>query len=341
MKPSAFLEARFGKLDASGKFWMWAGLITLVCSMGMAYDYGSQVTFKHGAVMAALSFATAFLLEEAYSFWKKGLTGVALGLTIISVPMFWQEGKSHIAYTAGYRGASVESVHVQNTKYNSTVAAESEEKAAYDMMAKRFAELNAQNGWAATMTADAERAKLPGLELAIQLESKRGGCKQVCETKTKERDAVNSRIAVLEERSALQQKLEAARAYLDKRREKVAGTEHKSSVVEHQTNTLIRIASLFSTGDAKTNAAIQEGVDLENTIGLALMPVILPALCFFMMGLRRKDDPAGNDTAAPRPARDHGSAPSGLHVITKTVDHTDHATKDALSRLRQCIQAAA
>ena len=55
-----------------------------------------------------------------------------------------------------------------------------EAKATLAMFEKRLAELEGQNGWAASATADSMRARLPALELAINQEAARGGCKAKC-----------------------------------------------------------------------------------------------------------------------------------------------------------------
>lgn len=311
-KLSRFLTARFGKLDATGKFWMWAGIVTLLVSMGMAYDYGSQVTWKHGVVMGALSFATAFLIEEAYSYYKKGLYGVAIGLAIVSVPMFWQETKSHVAYTAGFRGASVEKVRVQNTKYDGAQDTVKENQAQLVFWQKRLDTLTSQNGWTATVTADGLRAELAALE-GDKVFKRSKSCADVTipESRTfcDKRAQVQARIATLEETKDLSDKIAHAKSVLAGLRDKAANVEHQTSVVEHQTDLLVKVAGLLFQGDTKATAKLAEGVDLENTVMLALMPVMLPALCFFMMGLRRIE---GDDETVS--ANDNGSK-DGSHTI--------------------------
>lgn len=347
-KLSAFLTARFGKLDATGKFWMWAGIITLICSMGMAYDYGSQVTWKHGLVMGALSFATAFLLEEAYSYWKRGLTGVAIGLTIVSIPMFWQETKSHIAYTAGFRTASVEKVKVQNTKYNGAQDDVNKLDEQIAFWTKRRSSLIEQNGWTATVTADALRARLDGMNLAIKQEEARGGCKAKCLDRTKERDEVASRIAVLEETKGLDDRIKQANDKLAELRTKAGAIEHQTSIVEHQTDFLQKaVAFALNKGDSKASPTMAEGVDIENTIMLALMPVMLPALCFFMMGLRRQDDEHAAKPASSRvPPVDERFAPppaaTADQAANTVLGHSRLAVRSAtLADLRSSLRSIA
>jgi len=306
----ALLRERFGDLTATGRFWMWAGLITLACSMGMAYDYGSQVSFKHGLIMGALTFATAFIIEEAYKHWRQGMKGVAIGLALVSVPLFWQESKSHIAYTAGFRGINVETANLQQTKYDDGRDDVEKAKATLALFESRLADLQKANGWATTVTADALRAKLSSLNLAIDQEASRGGCKAKCLVRTQERDDVASRIAVLERVDETTKKIEATKAVIANYKEKAAAVEHKPSIVSHQNTTLFKLASLVTSGQVEASPLLKEVVEQENTIGLALMPVILPALSFFMMGLYRREEdetPAKPRITSPRPTVIDGS----------------------------------
>jgi len=301
-KLSRFLTARFGKLDAQGKFWMWCGLITLAISMGMAYDYGSQVTWKHGGVMAALSLSTAFVLEEAYSYYKRGLYGVAIGFSLVAAPLFWQEAKSHIAYTAGYRGDSVSKVHIQNKKADGADETVAENKAQLAFWQKRLDTLTSQNGWTATVTADGLRAELTAME-GDQVFKRSKGCANVTIPESRifcdKRAQLQSRIAVLEETSDLSKKIEHAKTVLAGLRDKAGAIERQSSIVEHQQDLLVKVAGLLFKGDSKATPNVAEGVEIENTVSLALMPVILPALFFFMMGLRRQDDTAEPEIVRP------------------------------------------
>ena len=326
----AGIASLFDRYTAWGKFWLLLGMVLLAAAAAMSFDFGWGVSTKHALFLAGMSFVTAFLPDAAYEKWNAKSYGASLALALCSLPLFGLEFFSHAGYTAGLRGINISDTNVQNTKWSAAQHAAGEEKAAYDMMAKRFADLNAQNGWAGTVTADAERAKLPGLQLAIENESKRGGCKTLCEVKTKDRDAVNARIAILEERTDLQKKLEAARAYLDKRRDRAAAVEHKSSAVEHQNAFLTKAVALTVNGTLEATPVQAEKVQQAVNLGMALAGTGLPALCFFAAGLyRRKED---EHTAPIKTA--------GLHVLTKTIDHTDHAMREHLHALAKSLKAA-
>lgn len=285
----AFTQEAFGDLTATGRVWMWVGLITLACSMGMAFDYGQQVSFKHGLVMALLSLCTAFILEEAYKFGCKGHKFVAFGFAVVAIPMFWQETKSHIAYTAGFRGINVETSELQETKYKDKRDDVEETKANLALYERRLAALQEANPWAASVTADQLRAKLASANLAIEVEASKGGCKVNCLKRTQERDDLQSRANAIDEMNRYVRMVDDTKAALQKTRDKAAAVEHAPSIVQHQNTTLFKLASLISNGNVNASPLLKEVVEQENTIGLALMPVLLPAFAFFTMGLYRRD----------------------------------------------------
>lgn len=305
------LRERFGNLNAAGKFWMWAGLITLACSMGMAYDYASQVSWKHGLVLAAVSFATAFLPEEAYKQWRNGLRGVAIGLVAVSIPMFWQEAKSHIAYTAGFRGINVETATLQQTKYDDQRG--SREQALRDIQSAQAA-IDRLKWLPSSVTVHGIRAEIANLEgnhiyrrskecANVTIPESRSFCDKLTEAR--------KQLGAAEDLVREKERLAAAQRWLQTAQEKAASLDHKPSIVQHQNTTLFKLASLLTNGGTEASPLLKEVVEQENTVGLALMPVILPALCFFMMGLYRKDDEPDAPIAQPTP-----------HVARETVNTT-------------------
>lgn len=314
---SRALSARFGNLTPKGRCYMWLGLLTLGVSMGMAYDYGSQVSWKHGAVMAALSVATAFVLEDAYGYWKKGLHAVAIIFAIVSAPLFWQESKSHIAYTAGFRGASVDVVRVQNAKYDGAQDKVQENKKNLADMKAELATMKSANGWSATVTADGLRAQVAAME-GDKVFKRAKECRDVTIPESRafcdKRADLQDKIAAAERLTSLQNKIQNLQVAVDTYRDDAGKVEHKTSVVEHQTTTLVKVASLLTRGDFNASPILAESVDLENTVFLALMPVILPAFFFFVMGLERKGDHDPEFTFAKRSATPIATP----HVLTET-----------------------
>ena len=50
----SFIEAMFGTLDKTGKVWARVGAIVLAVAAAMSFDFGHQVSFKHGLFLASL-----------------------------------------------------------------------------------------------------------------------------------------------------------------------------------------------------------------------------------------------------------------------------------------------
>lgn len=319
--------AILNRYTAWGKFWLGLGVILLGAASAMSFDFGWGVSAKHAVFLAGMSFVTAFIPDAAYEMWAENKKAASLAIAACSIPLFGLEFFSHAGYTAGLRGLNVSETHVQNFKYDAAQEAANEEKRAYDMMAARYVKLQEQNGWAATVTAEALRARLPALELAIKQES--DNCKARCLARTKERDDIASKIAVLEERSELQKKLDAARTWLDKRRAKAETTEHKSSAVEHQNAFLTKAVALTVNGTLEATPVQAEKVQQAVNLGMALAGTGLPALCFFAAGLYRNREHGFKGTSTPLPT---------THVLTKT--QTDTSTKEALARLALAINGA-
>ena len=312
------LRERFGNLNATGKFWMWAGLVTLLCSMAMAYDYASQFSWKHGLVLAAVSFATAFLPEESYKHWRAGMRGVAVGLVVVSIPMFWQEAKSHIAYTAGFRGINVETASLQQTRYDD--GRNSVEQANRDIVSAE-ARIKQLSWLPSDVTATGIASAIDTKNEEVRQEAKRGGCGPNCLRLRQELTELEKRKGAIEDLTAEKAKLAAAKAWLENAKNKAAAIEHKPSIVSHQNTTLFKLASLLTSGNLEASPLLKEVVEQENTVGLALMPVILPALCFFMMGLYRKheDDDA---PATPYVARETVNTKPTIQPLKPVIEYT-------------------
>ena len=301
----SIIKGMFGTLCPWGKFWLYLGLASLAAAAGMSAAVGWKMTALHAVFLACLSFVTAFLPEVAYRSWGEGRKGVALGLSVLAIPLFMVEFGQHAAYTAGIRGHDLATARVQNVRYDGAQESVKEDKARHEWAKKRLAELTAQNGWSATLTADAERAKLPGLELAIAQEASRGGCKSKCLERTKERDLLQARIAILEEKSILQKQIDGTKDLLNTARAKAETVEHKSSQTEHMNAFLSKAVSIFGYGDLSPTPMVEEVTQQSANLAMAMAGTGLPALALFIAGLYRREgdgepiEPVHTAPAAP------------------------------------------
>ncbi|MEQ1670119.1 MAG: hypothetical protein ABL893_04590 [Hyphomicrobium sp.] len=327
------LKAMFGTLCPWGKFWLYLGLAALAAAAWMSFAVGWKMTTAHALFLAILSFVTAFLPMAAEKVWSEGRKGIALALAALSLPLFAIEFGQHAAYTAGIRGHDLTTAKVQNTKWADGRGDVEEARKTLALFEKRLADLQGENKWATTVTADALRAKLAGLNLAIDQEAARGGCKTKCLERTKERDDAASRIAILERVDDVTAKITATKAVIASAREKSATIEHKSSQTEHMNAFLSKAVALVGQGTLKPTDFTEESTQLSANLAMALAGTGLPALALFVAGLyRRKEDedptPANASRETPRPI---GPTPT-VHFIDQI---KDDGMLQAIAKLRQ------
>lgn len=298
------LKPLFGTLSPWGVFWLYLGLASLAAAAGMSFMVGLKMTMLHALFLAVLSFVTAFIPESAYRAWNDGRKLVAIGLGFVSIPLFAVEFGQHAAYTAGIRGHEIATTKVQNVKWQDAQGNTTELRDNIKTWERRRDSLIQQNGWSATVTADALRARMASLNLAIDQEAARGGCKQRCLARTQERDEVKSRIAILEEHKGLDERIKQATDRLAELRDKAAKVEHKSSQTEHMNAFLSKAVALVGQGDLTPTEFTQESTQLSANLAVALAATGLPAICFFVMGqYRRREEQHEAESSQPRKIR--------------------------------------
>lgn len=283
----------FGDLPSWGRFWLSLGIASLVAAALMSWDFGYSISFKHGAFLACLTVVTAFLPDAAYTQWETTRKGVGIALAILCVPLFLVEFYSHAGYTAGLRGANVSDAKVQNARYDHAQEATKEDKANLEMWKAQLARLMEQDGWVATIKAEALRAELGTVKERMTAEEagkrgrKAGRGKEFEALQNKSNDLA-ARIAKVEQREDLTKRIEATQRILDRKREVANATEHKSSAVAHQKDWFARAVSFAGFGKTKPSEMVEEGVDHTVNVAMAFIGTVLPALALFVAGLYRR-----------------------------------------------------
>lgn len=297
----SLLREMYGDLTPWGKFWLTLGLVTLACAALMSFDFGYSISIKHALFLMCLSAVAAFGPDAAREQWHAGRRGVAAAIGLLCVPLLGLEFYTHAGYTAGLRGQNIETATVQNTRYAGRQDEIAEAKTSLVMWEKRLAELEAQNAWAASVTAEALRAQLASSNLAIEQETARGGCKAKCLARTKDRDDLATRIAIAEERGNLAAKIEATKKVVATARDKAAVTEFKSSAVGHQNEFLSKVVALVGTGSLRPTEFMSASADQSVNLGMALGGTGLPALALLIAGLYRRRQPREDEADTRQP----------------------------------------
>jgi hypothetical protein len=210
------------------------------------------------------------------------------------------------------RGHNIETATVQNTRFDAANDAVTDDKANVALWRKQLAALIEQNAWAGTIKADGLRASLNAAQKAIDLESARGGCKTKCLAEMEKKADLERRITVAEQATDLTTRIEATQRILDGKREVAAKTEHKSSAVAHQNDSLKKWVALVANGNTVATDLQAVSAEQSANLAMAVAGTGLPAFALFMAGLfrtnrRHPDEPhpppvseLGNRNSEPR-----------------------------------------
>lgn len=297
------IKAYWQQYTPLGQLFLFLGCAALVVDAGMSYAFGISMSKWHAIGFALCAFFLAFLPDAAYREHEHGRKGTAAILGLLCVPLGIVAYYTHVGYTVGQRVMDSEGASVQNVKYEDTRDGIEEGKRSLKLAEDRLKDLTAANGWSATVTATALRAQLDTAQKAIDLEAARGGCKAKCAARMKEKADLESRIAILEERTDLTTRIEAAKRWLEKARDQAKGTDKRVSQAQNQNKFVSQLVLAYAGAD--TEAALNPDASTQNFVQIfisamvALVGIIMAPVGMFVAGRNRKafDEIAGTARA--------------------------------------------
>jgi hypothetical protein len=221
---------------------------------------------------------------------EAGFAGAVAGISTVVCIMTAFGSVSHV-FTESVAEASTQNVKLDDVGV--TIAKEEDNEKIYLNRMKMFSEKN--GGWITSVSADGLRARLPGLELAIQQEAAKGGCKAKCLAATKERDDVNAKIGTLEALSRDEALLKATREALANLRVKRANTERGESVAQSQNASLAGFVTMKLDPSETAQKWTGRGVAWMITLFL-----VFGALGFNSLGYAKDDGQKEDELEAPK-----------------------------------------
>lgn len=320
------VSGRWNEHTHKGQFWLVCGVVALIVDAAISYQYGITQTTWHGLGFALVAIFFAMLPDEAYSEFEAKRYGSALGMLAASCVLGIVALYSHLGYGAGVRVGSIQQTEFHKVKLDEQIKATRENETNLAMWQKRLADLETQNAWVATVTADALRARLASANLAIKQEEARGGCKAKCLERTKERDDLESRIALAEEKSNLTKQIEATKKILDRSRETVAATGYKSDTTTNQVSVAAQLWLAMNGVDPEKaiepDTVTRRFVNIFVTGGGSLAFMVMAPIGFFLAGRNRRKDEDEEATHKP-----------DLLPIARTVDRPTTVPAISLPRI--------
>ena len=214
------------------------------------------------------------------------------------------------------RVGDIQQTGVQNSLHKAVNDNMLSERKNLEAWKAQLATLMEQNAWAATVKADGLRGQLATLQTRIEEEKKgnrgrKAGCGKECERLQNEANALEQRIATVEQASDLTKRIEATQRILDGKLAKAEKTEFKSSSVVNQVSTAGQLYLAFSGAKPEDtlepDKVVVSYANLIITAGGSLAFMLMAPVGFFIAGRNRREESEiaalAREIAAPIPTK--------------------------------------
>lgn len=326
-KPNAivrFVKNRYRSYTPDGKFWLSVGFVCLIVDMAIGYMAGKSVaTVWHGIGGAALALGFAFLPDAAYEEGEHGRYASAIIIGALGLVVGFKAYEQQLTYTAGMRHGEMTGVKQVNARKSNAQNTVKDNEALLKVLRDQLtthesekAALVAANAWAPTIKAEALRDQVASAEAYIKMEAERGGCKQKCEARMRERDALVTRIGTIEKLGELDKLIMEKNARIEATNRALAGARDVDDKREIGTSLNVSVAETTAAmvnlmwGSTPEKALEISDTEMRYaTIGSAglgsLALLVMAPIGFFLAGRRRykEGDPMFFvETPMPAPA---------------------------------------
>ena len=312
-----FIAARYSSYTADGKFWLTVGFGCLIVDMAIGFMAGKSVaTFWHGVGGAFLALGFAFLPDAAYEEGERGRYLSAGIVAILGLIVGFKAYEQQLTYTAGMRHGEMTGVKQVNARKSNAQNTVKDNEVLLKVLREQLASHEAEkaalvsaNAWAPTIKAEALRDQVANAEAYIKMEAERGGCKQKCEARMRERDALVSKIGTIERLGDLDKQILDKNKQIEATNRALAGARDVDDKREIGTSLNVSVAettaamvNLVWGADPDKALQISDTEMRYATIGSAglgsLALLVMAPIGFFLAG-RRRMVPAGVAASAP------------------------------------------
>jgi len=293
------------------RIFLGVGTVALFASCVMTFKFGYSFSAIHGLGLLMVTIAAAFIFPAKRFIEEAGVGRMGrFGLGVIGCFLIALELFGDLGYTIGQRDKQLVESGAQTVAYNAVQDNMISEKANLTMWREQLASLKAQNAWAASTTATGLRAQLAASDKAIELETKRGGCKAKCLKLMEDKGKLEARIATLETTEDLSKRIEATQRILDRKVDKAPETKIGHSTVKAQVD-FVSKGYLLLTGDSAEKALNPDQVTMtvaDWVIGfaIALGATFLPTVSYYIafFSPKPRTAPAPAHTVEPEPVNE-------------------------------------
>jgi hypothetical protein len=341
-----FIQNRYRSYTPDGKFWLTVGAIALIVDMAIGYSAGAaQATFWHGVGGAGLALGFAFLPDAAYEEMEQKRFAPACLIALICIPIGVKAYEQQLTYTAGMRQGEMVGVNVVNARKENAKSNVKDNEALLKLLNSQLATLMEQDGWTATIKADALREELKTVQerMAAEERGQRGrkaGRGKEFEALQNKATELTTKIAKVEQREELTNRIAATKNALETARATDDKREHKTSLnmsVAETTAAMFNIVWGQSPEDAMKTTEASLRYATIGSAGLGSLALLLLApVGFFLAGRRRiKEQHETEPSTLASPATALQIKPANTH--TREIVRTDN---QVWSDLRRALKAA-
>jgi hypothetical protein len=259
---------------------LYLGLAALLLAAGMSFSFGWAMSWKHAALLALLTFAGSIVWPYVGHLKVSGFKTKAYAFSIAGTLFLAVELFSHVGFTNGQRMAEVDTTGWQNAKAETIVNSAKRENSNLEFWRAELAKLEAQNAWATSVKADALRAQLAPMDLAIEQETKRGGCGPKCLKLTREKADIEAKIATAEQREDLTERIAAGERLIDTKEAEAKSTEFKASPVAYQTSFVSQIWTMSLEPGQAEKAGTQIGISFMLALVTTFLAPVMISIAY-------------------------------------------------------------
>lgn len=283
-------------------YFRWCGFIATCCIAYISARFGWISEPESWGQAAAqciafglCTFAVSYLPTLIYWAYRNAdyaTVGIGAAILLIATPFDFMSSAGGVGTS---RSLSIQQSDVQNVKWDDKRQTLADLKSTESLWVKRLDKLESENGgWLTSVTAEGLKKRLPGLNLAIELEAGRGGCGPICEEKTKMRDEVESRIATIDKRVDIEAQIVATRALIEKARDNSAVVEKGTSPSAAQSGFMAKLTSMST---ATPDVSTREAANLSYSVLFGLLGILLGLINIMIFTMD------GTPTSRPNPPK--------------------------------------
>jgi hypothetical protein len=329
-------------VDMIRKIALVLGCAGLAVAALMAFVFGLSMSLSHAVLLGLLTLSGSVLWPYAGHLRASGAGRSATMFLVIASGFLAAEYFSHIGYTVGQRVMETEDTGFKNAAYKLKQESVPRNAGLLAGMKADLEKMQAANAWAAAVSADGLRAQLAPMDLAIEQETARGGCGPKCLGLTRDKAAVQDKIAIVEKVDDLTKQIATMQNLVNMKEGEATTAEFKSSAVVAQTNFVAQLGTLSLDPDRSAQIWTQIGIGAMLALVTTFFAPTMFAIAWgpdtYRQGVARK---LGYGTAPLTSPAVHEvmAAPQGAINITMQGD--SRPAVDGAALLRRLQQAMA